>query len=227
MSVERKILEEINRYKTINRYIGEQEIPADPAADLGGDLGAAPDAGGDLGLGTEPVADTPPQPVDVENDPDVEVVDEPGSEGGESPAEPASDMGADDAGTEELDITDLVTTQKDMSAKQEEYMETMMDRLNDLTSKLQDMDQILQKINDLEHKVEKYRQKSPEERLQLRSLDSYPYNQKLTDFFVDKEVEMEKTGKNEYILTPDDVENYSERDIKKSFDKPFEDEERM
>jgi len=227
MSVERKILEEINRYKTINRYIGEQEIPADPAADLGGDLGAAPDAGGDLGLGTEPAADTPPQPVDVENDPDVEVVDEPGSEGGESPAEPASDMGADDEGTEELDITDLVTTQKDMSAKQEEYMETMMDRLNDLTSKLQDMDQILQKINDLEHKVEKYRQKSPEERLQLRSLDSYPYNQKLTDFFVDKEVEMEKTGKNEYILTPDDVENYSERDIKKSFDKPFEDEERM
>jgi deoxyribodipyrimidine photolyase-like uncharacterized protein len=89
------------------------------------------------------------------------------------------------------------------------------------------MDQILQKINDLENKVEKYRQKSPEEKLQLRSLDSYPYNQKLTDFFMDKEVEMEKTGKNEYILTSDDVENYSEGDIKKSFDKPFEDEERM
>jgi len=34
-------------------------------------------------------------------------------------------------------------------------------------------------------------------------------------------------GKNEYILTPDDVENYSESDIKKSFDKPFEDEEKM
>jgi lipopolysaccharide export system protein LptC len=44
---------------------------------------------------------------------------------------------------------------------------------------------------------------------------------------MDKEVEMEKTGKNEYILTSDDVENYSEGDIKKSFDKPFEDEERM
>ena len=44
------------------------------------------------------------------------------------------------------------------------------------------MDTILNKINDLEQKVEKYRQKSPEEKLQLRSLDSYPYNQKLTDF---------------------------------------------
>jgi len=185
MSVERKILEEVNRYKHINKYLGEQEEPADPAADLGVDLG-----GGDLGLDAEPAGDAPAEPVDVASDPDVEVVDEPGNEGGESPAEPASDMGADDAGTEELDITDLVTTQKDMSAKQEEYMETMMDRLNDLTSKLEDMDQILQKINDLEHKVEKYRQKSPEEKLQLRSLDSYPYNQKLTDFFVDKEVEM-------------------------------------
>jgi len=219
MSVERKILEEVNRYKHINKYLGEQE---DPAADLGGDLG-----GGDLGLDAEPAGDAPAEPVDVASDPDVEVVDEPSTEGDEAPAEPASDMGTEEGGTEELDITDLVTTQKDMSSKQEEYMETMMDRLNDLTSKLEDMDQILQKINDLEHKVEKYRQKSPEEKLQLRSLDSYPYNQKLTDFFVDKEVEMEKTGKNEYILTPDDVENYSESDIKKSFDQPFEDEERM
>ena len=212
MSVERKILEEVNRYKHINKYLGEQEEPAEPVADLGGDLG----------LDAEPAGDAPAEPVDVASDPDVEVVDEPGNEGGETPAEPESDMG-----TEELDITDLVTTQKDMSSKQEEYMETMMDRLNDLTSKLEDMDQILQKINNLEHKVEKYRQKSPEEKLHLRSLDSYPYNQKLTDFFMDKEIEMEKTGKNDYVLTPDEVENYSESDIKKSFDQPFEDEERM
>ena len=29
---------------------------------------------------------------------------------------------------------------------------------------------------------------------------------------------MEKTGKNEYVLTSDEVENYSDADIKKSFD---------
>lgn len=214
MSVDKKIIQEIEKYKKINKYISEQEEPVDPAADLGG---------GDLGLDSEPETDVPAEPVDVDNDPDVEVVDEPGSDS----EEVSTDMETEDVGTEELDITDLVTTQKDMSTKQEEYMETMMDRLNDLTSKLEDMDQILQKINDLEHKVEKYRQKSPEEKLQLRSLDSYPYNQKLTDFFTDKEVEMEKAGKNEYVLTSDDVENYSEGDIKKSFDKPFEDEERM
>ena len=211
MSVDRKIIQEIERYRKINNYIFEQEEPVDPAADLGGDVEEPMDIASE------------PEPVDVETDPDVEIVDEPSSEG----EEVTTDVETEEGGTEELDITDLVTTQKDMSAKQEEYMETMMDKLNDLTTKLSDMDQILQKINDLENKVEKYRQKSPEEKLQLRSLDSYPYNQKLTDFFMDKEVEMEKTGKNEYILTSDDVENYSEGDIKKSFDKPFEDEERM
>lgn len=211
MSVDRKIIQEIERYRKINNYIFEQEEPAELPTDLGGDAEEPMDIASE------------PEPVDVETDPDVEIVDEPGSEG----EEVTTDVETEDGGTEELDITDLVTTQKDMSAKQEEYMETMMDKLNDLTTKLSDMDQILQKINDLENKVEKYRQKSPEEKLQLRSLDSYPYNQKLTDFFMDKEVEMEKTGKNEYILTSDDVENYSEGDIKKSFDKPFEDEERM
>ena len=42
---------------------------------------------------------------------------------------------------------------------------------------------------------------------------------------MDKQDEFEKTGKNEYVLTSDDVENFSDSDIKKSFDKPFEDEE--
>lgn len=208
MSVDKKILEEITKYNSINRYISEQDAPLPPTPGEEAD---------ELELDGVDMEDEEVQAVDVESDPDVEVVDEPGDESIDS-------VDVEESGTEELDITDLVTTQKDMSEKQEEYMDSMMDRLEDLTNKLSDMDKILNKINDLETKVEKYRQKSPEEKLQLRSLDSYPYNQKLTDFFVDKEVEMEKTGKNEYILTPDEVENYSENDIKNSFDKPFEDE---
>ena len=217
MSVEKRLLEEIERYKKINNYITEQdELPPLPG-DEGGEepaeeLPAAPEGGETEG--TEEV----PEPVDVETDPDVEVV---GDE-----AESVDDT-TEDSGTEELDITDLVTTQKDISDKQDEYMETMFGRLEDLTSKLGEMDTILNKINDLEQKVEKYRQKSPEEKLQLRSLDSYPYNQKLSDFFMDKQGEFEQTGKNEYILTSDEIENYSDGDIKKSFDKPFEDEERL
>jgi len=211
MSIDKKIINEIERYNKINHYINEQE-------EVGDELPPLPDEGeGDIAddLGGEENVDEVPEPVDVENDPDVEVV---GDE---------TEEVSDDEGTEELDITDLVTTQKDISDKQDEYMETMFNKLEDLTSKLGEMDNILNKINSLEQKVEKYRQKSPEEKLQLRSLDSYPYNQKLTDFFMDKQDELEQTGKNEYVLTSDDVENYSDGDIKKSFDKPFEDEESL
>lgn len=210
MSVDKKILEEISKYNSINKYISEQEAPLPPSP-------ASDEEVEDFELDDVDIDTEENQKVDVESDPDVEIVDEPGQESDDS-------VDSEETGTEELDITDLVNTQKDMSEKQEEYMDSMMSRLEDLTSKLEDMDKILIKINDLESKVEKYRQKSPEEKLQLRSLDSYPYNQKLTDFFVDKSVEMEKTGKNEYVLTPDEVENYSDGDIKKSFDLPFEEE---
>ena len=204
MSVDKKILEEISKYNNINKYISEQETDLPEPIEGGGE---------DVELDGSELDIDDVQPVDVESDPEVEVV-----------CEPTSELSGEESGTEELDITDLVTTQKDMSTKQEEYMDSMMDRLNDLTSKLSDMDKILVKINSLEDKVDKYRQKSPEEKLQLRSLDSYPYNQKLTDFFMDKGPDMEKTGKNEYVLTSDEVENYTDRDIKDSFDAPLENE---
>lgn len=214
MSVEKKLLSEIERYNKINSYITEQEeggvLP--PPGEGEGETPPAPESE-DLG-GAEEV----PEPVDVDNDPDVEVV------GDESKDEGTS---TDEEGTEELDVTELVNTQKNMSEKQDEYMESMLSKLEDLTSKLGEMDNILNKINSLEQKVEKYRPKSSEEKLQLRSLDSYPYNQKLTDFFMDKQDEFEKTGKNDYVLTSDEVENYSDSDIKKSFDEPFEDEQNL
>ena len=206
MSVDNKILEELKRHNSINKYLTEQEAPVD-----------APEGGDDLELDMDVDTDAEEiaEPIDIETDPDVEKVDDEGNVESE-------DMGGD---TEELEITDLVNKQNQISDKQDEYMDSMFDKLNDLESKLSQMDQILTKINDIEAKVEKYREKSPEEKLQLRSLDSYPYNQKLTDFFADKEVEMQQTGKNEYVLTSDEVENYSDADIKKSFDRPINDEE--
>jgi len=98
-------------------------------------------------------------------------------------------------------------------------MNTMFSKLGDLEEKLSAMDAIFNKINDIENKIEKYREKTPEEKLSLRSLDSYPYNQKLSDFFMDKQDEFEKTGKNEYILTSDEVENFSPNEIKNTFNK--------
>lgn len=208
MSIDRKIIEEITRYNKINNYIFEQEA-GDEMPPLPDEV---PPAEGDTAL-PDTGAEEIPEPVDVENDPDVEEIGDESAEGG---------LDTEGSGTEELDVTELVKTQQNISDKQDEYMEDMMSKLTDLTSKLGEMDKIVDRINSIEDKIEKYRTKTPEEKLQLRSLDSYPYNQKLTDFFMDKSEELEKTGKNEYVLTDDEVENYSEKDVKDSFDKPFQ-----
>jgi hypothetical protein len=211
MSLDRKILEELKRFNQINTYVLNEQpeppappAPVDPVADPGleppigevpppADAAGAPPAGGDA----------IPEPIDIENDPDVEEVgNEP--EGGEGESE-------------EIDITDLVTTQQEIQAKQDEFMDGIFTKLDELESKLSHMDEIMDMISGLEAKFDKYREKTPEEKLMLRSLDSYPFNQKLTDFFDDKKDEMEATGKNEYVLTSDDVENFSPNEVKKTF----------
>jgi molecular chaperone GrpE (heat shock protein) len=150
---------------------------------------------------------TAPQPIDVESDPDVEKIDDEGE----------SQEGGDESGSEELDITELVDSQKNIETKQEEYFNNLFNQLNDLQSKLGEMDNIMNKLNSLENKIEKYREKTPQEKLELRTYDSYPFSQKLSQFFDDKSEEMEKTGKNDYVLTSDEVTDINVSDIKNSF----------
>ena len=221
MRVDKKILEEIARYNSITTYINEQELPpppADPAAAGAlppppGDPAAAgalpPPPGDPAAAGALPPPDPTamggePQPVDVAADPDVEK------------------LGAEDENKKDVEITDLVKSQKNVETKQEEYFENLFKQLGSLEDKLSEMDGIVDKLNSLESKIEKYRVKTPEEKLQLRSLDSGPFNQKLSDYFMDNQDKFEKTGKDEYILTKDDVEDFSGSDVRKSF-RDFED----
>jgi hypothetical protein len=229
MSIDRKILSEIERYRSINKYILEQatEPAPDDLAALAPDAGAAPppppaDAGAvpPPAPGGETPVDTaaaPAEPIDVENDPDIEKIDDEGES-----MEKGTEEGGD---SEELDITELVTTQKDIQSKQDDYFENLFGQLGKLESRLGEMDAIMNKLNALENKIEKYREKTPQEKLELRTYDSYPYSQKLSQFFDDKSEEMEKTGKNDYVLTPDDVTDINVNDIKNSFQgNGFEDE---
>lgn len=217
MSIDKKIIKEIQKYNNINKYISEQ---FDTEAPEGGEVTPTDTEtpAGETGV------DTIPEPVDVSTDPDVEVVDD---TEGDIQTDVTSSEPTEEGGTEELDVTELVTAQKDIQSKQTEFMDTMFSKLGDLEEKLSAMDAIFNKINDIENKIEKYREKTPEEKLSLRSLDSYPYNQKLTDFFVDKQDEFEKTGKNEYILTADEVENYSPSEIKNTFNKFEQDQNKF
>jgi len=213
MRIDQKILNELSRYKQINNYIMEQDVPPPPpppAGDLPPVGGATPPPAGDTGAMLPPpptapsTTDVPATPVDTETDPDVEKVE--------------------DENSKKIEVTDLVKSQKSVEEKQDEYFENLFNHLNDLESKLSAMDNIIDKLNNIETKIEKYRIKTPEEKLELRTLDSGPFNQKLSQFFEDKETEMEMTGKNEYVLTPDEVESYSPNEIKRSFRNFGEDE---
>ncbi len=217
MNVDKKILEELSRFNSINKYINEQELPPPPADPLGGapvdplagapvdPLAGAPVDPAAAGAIPPPAPGAAPAPVDVETDPDVEKV-------------------GDESGKEELDITDLVKSQKNVEKRQEEYFEQLFGHLDNLENKLSEMDNIVNQLNSLEAKVDKYREKTPQEKLELRSLDSGPFNQKLSDFFIDKQEDMEKTGKNEYVLTQDDIKDFAPNEIQKTF-RDFNDEQ--
>jgi hypothetical protein len=211
MGLDKKILSEINRYRSINNYIMEQEAVEPDLGALAPEAGATPPpppAEAGATPPPPPAAPTGSEPIDVENDPDVEKIDDEGK----------SDEKKDDSSdSEELDITELVTAQKDIQTKQDDYFENLFGQLNKLESRLGEMDAIMNKLNALENKIEKYREKTPQEKLELRSYDSYPFNQKLSQFFDDKSEEMEKTGKNDYVLTPEDVTDINVNDIKSSF----------
>jgi hypothetical protein len=214
--VDKKILSEIQRYRSINKYITEQAADAAPLPPE--DLGPLAPAPGDVGTGAPPppteVGAVPPPapeggPIDIANDPDIEKLDDEGN------PDESSDTGSEDS--EELDITELVDSQKNIETKQEEYFNNLFGQLDNLQSRLGEMDNIMNKLNSLEAKIEKYREKTPQEKLELRTYDSYPFNQKLSQFFDDKSEEMEKTGKNDYVLTTDDVTDINSSDIKSSF----------
>ena len=216
MSLDKKILSEIERYKSINQYINEQAADVPPTDVPPADLGAlAPPPGGGGVPPPPPAGALPPpppeaptnEPIDLANDPDVEKLDDEGN----------SEKGGEESGSEELDITELVDSQRNIETKQEEYFENLFGQLNKLESRLGEMDQIMNKLNSLEAKIEKYREKTPQEKLELRTYDSYPFNQKLSQFFDDKSEEMEKTGKNDYVLTSDQVTDINVNDIKNSF----------
>lgn len=202
--LEQKLQEEVLRFKEINKYAKnlmlEQDAPPPPPP-AGGDLGAGvppPPAGGDLGAGAPP------------------------------PPPPTGDMGVGGSDTtEEIDITDLVNMTKNIKKEIDDNkqdntsviskMDDVFTKLNDLEQKLAQMDSVMSKIDDLGNKVQQMKPPTPEERLEMRSLDSYPFNQNPQQFFAQKGQEMRASGKNEYVLTKQDIQDYSTEQMRTSF----------
>lgn len=214
--LEKKLQEELNRFKAINKYskkmIMEQDAPVEDPSALPVDPAAAPDP-----AAVAPDAGMAPDPAAPMADPSAAAPDPATAEG---PMPPAED------GTEEIDVTDLVDITKSIKSDLDSHkanqdasvakMDDLFTKLDDLERKLSIMDQLVGKIDQLGSRVEQIKPETPQEKLEMRSLDSYPFNEKPQEFFAHKQAEMQQSGKNEYVLTKDDVKNYPQ-DMKTTF----------
>lgn len=218
------------------------------------DPNATPDAGDDSKTAANKGTDAPEETTDAGGDSENLFGTDTGDTGGDqtnngtedtgNQADTSTDTGTDmvggvddaSAGTEEtgddveVDVTQLVkgseeATQAASDASQK--TSELLSKFNDLEQRVAAMDSITSKIDALEKEIVK-RNPTPVEKLEMRSMDSFPYNIKLTDYWKDVDgydANGNKTEPNEYVLTKDDVDGVVDSSIKKTFDVPEDYEE--
>lgn len=228
--------EELNRFNLLNEYdfyqekkelpeyktdLDEEEMPDDAQPDDDNVDAAANDVADDLGVDSPDGGEGDDEEITGDiPEPDAEPTDDVEDMGGEAPAPEAP--ATDDV---EVDVTSLVKGSEEAKHAADvasHNSEMLLQKLADLEQRVGNMAMISNKIEDLEKEIIK-RNPTPVEKLEMRSLSSYPYSQKLTDFWADKEgsydVMNNANKKKEYVLTKDDIDaDYSDTNVKKSFD---------
>ena len=140
----------------------------------------------------------------------------------ETPA-PAMDQSMSTEPTEEIDVTDFVEKGEQLTQKVDTQVQAMATQIQNLTQKLSSMDQLIGQIQKVEDEIHAMKPQKPIETLRLRSLDSYPYNQGIDDYWKKKEIEIDKLrdfnrvdDQQEFVLTNDDINNFSDIQIRDS-----------
>jgi uncharacterized small protein (DUF1192 family) len=116
------------------------------------------------------------------------------------------------------------------NSERQQFPRNVKSRFNDKTRKIDylSIEEVDDKIEGLEKEIER-RNPTPKEKLEMRSLDSYPYSVKLSDFWADKgdryDTGADSDKPEEYVLTQKDVDDsYSESNIEDSFDSDYEED---
>ena len=129
----------------------------------------------------------------------------------------------------DVDVTQLVKSGEEVKKSADDANQKtsqLLSKFDELEQKLASMSVLSKKIDTLEKEIVK-RNPTPVEKLELRSLDSAPFNVKLKDFWkdVDGYDTGEETKKKEYVLTKDDVDSeYLDTSVKNSFSLPNDDD---
>ena len=196
----------------------------DPSQGGGAPMGGDPSQGG-----ADPMADGAPDAMSGVPDPMADPT------GGVDPMSTPAPNGGD-SDEEVIDVDDVVKAQEKTNDKVNDVgkdLGTVDRRIEKLLGALEDMQGVIDKNNaeiaDLKNEFEK-RNPTQTEKLNLRSLDSYPFNIRPTDYWKQKAMDGnyyayadndEPTTK-EYTITNDDVRDVSD-DIANTFDIPEDD----
>ena len=230
--------EELNRFKLLEGYSFYQEEKVEPKTEkpliLGTDLeeeddnAAADEIGKDLGVDKPEEApvgepqDGPAPPPPAPNDTPPPPPPAPATAEAPPVEAPAEDE-------TEVDVTALVKGSeeaKNSADKASFFSSILLKKLADLEKRVGDMDKVSQQIDSLESQF-KLRNPTDNEKLEMQSIVSGPYTQKLSDYWSEKEGKydvMDVNKKREYVLTKQNLEqDYSEPEIKKSFNIPNDD----
>lgn len=230
---------------------GEDEDPnagTDPNAGMDPNAGAPMDGGGDANMGGDPNMGADPNgsmdpnagaPMDGGGDPNAMGGD---PNAGMDPSTMTGDMGADPSAMGEdmpvpeddeevIDVDDLTNAQEKLNDKENavgRHVEKVDDKLKQLGQVLDKIEQMIDNNNsEIEALKGEFKKRNPTqtEKLNLRSLDSYPFNVKPTDYWKQKGIDsnyeayadnQEPTTK-EYKITNDDVDNINDNEIANSF----------
>jgi hypothetical protein len=143
----------------------------------------------------------------------------------------------EDSDTEEIDVTDIVKRADDAKGYAEKAVtaaEEGKNMIQDLMTKFEALQTSLSKIDTVSNEIQSMKKdiqsQRPKEKLELRSLDSYPFNVKLTDYWNDEKIKAnyEINGGTPdaespdgevkvWKLDPNEAKDFSTVDIKKSF----------
>lgn len=207
-----------------------------PGGDANGGMPPAPDAmggdpnggmpGADGGMGGDPNGGMPPATDGGMGDDQMA--------GGMSGGSPIGGELDDEEPEEEddvIDVDDLTDAQEEVNDKVNSVgrdlgqVDKKIGSLIGAIEKLQGMfDQNNKNIEDLKKEIEK-RNPTQTEKLNLRSIDSYPFSEKPTDYWQKKSAnsnysayaDNDEPTTQEYVITNDDVDDFTDREIADSF----------
>lgn len=216
--------------------LGDGGMPQDPNAMGGGDPNAMggqdPMAGGadPNAMGRDPMAGG--------EDPNAQdpMADPMGGDMGADPMEdPMGEEQADDGET--IDIDGLTQAEDKLNVKQNRIGRDLSKVDNRITALIDTINNLLTKVDSNNSEIEslkaEFEKRNPTqtEKLNLRSLDSYPFNVKPNEYWAEKAKEggyeaysdNEEPTTKEYVITNDDVDNPSD-DIANTFFKIEDDD---